>query len=1609
MQTRINKLCFLFLIGLLSLFLNNRIYAQNSCLDALLPTLGENEFTGDEYWYKFEIPHDMKYLTFSDGSASIRSVLGFYSNCDERLRFNATILSNSISYHVSAYQGEVIYIKLTPDVGSGEIFKWTLGGEDIAGKRYSNILDIDDISIRYGEQLLIENKNNTFDSLHFNLVGDDKGIIQLENNTITGLGVAGTQEVVGIIYNADNVNLGQLKFTVTNSVDVSGKKYGYFFNVQDITTNIGVVTTIKLSTNSDAKAKFTIIDGHEFSELSNNQLIIHSIDKDITIKASIDETDTYLSNSETFTVTASAFKGGILYEEYLSLEKLYNSTGGLSWKNNDNWMSDKNVSSWYGVTLTKGDDDIYKVTQLDLSTNNLGNTLPAVIGDFSSLTRLKLNGNDLIELPSSIGKLSSLEYLNVNDNNLREIPSSINQLLSLKVLYLRGNGLTRLPIEIGELQSLESLDVYRNELVSLPSEIGNLKNLKSLNLSFNLLVGLPSTITNLELLSNLDLSKNQIRELPTFTNFKKITSLNLADNKLVNVPEGIEELVNLNLIYLEKNKLNFEDFDQIKNTLINTEYTTIRNQSSQYLNISQNTDNETTTLSVLDNSPNNIYNWYKDDLRIIDENGSSLEISFKDDINSNFYCRVSNSLWDGLVYETTHYYELGEFVKVILESVPSSTPINKYIRLISAEDNNYWNETSSYNTKTQKYEFNIPKSRGDIVKFSIAFSGLYKELNNNSEEFVRSLNLSEVNGSIVIDGVFTWQDELKPSNTCEESYVIEDGTTFIDNYPKSFVYTAKEDVLITFKRSKYSYGELIEIFNKCGDTPIASIYAGEFSKQLFLEQGEQIYISFLNNVYLNSSSNFTIESVALNTYIIPSIPQNTPKDITIYAINQVNNLKYELKQIENSTSYKLILPQDLSIENFTFALDGYESFSEVNQQGRLKIRDYGTIGEIDPIYAWKQIPVSPNSCNDPIDLISEGDYVVSNFNQYYSYTATEDIQIELNTLDAKGTELELLSGCNTSIKSVSEKYNELRLIHTIYKGESILLKWKNNSKETFTWNFKINKTRKLIIKNIPKNTPPSVKIHAIGSMNDFDDNNQDYELVFNPINLHYEIVMPKYLGKTEFYFVLKNYNEFREVNSQGDSLLRDIDLENLSNNTTISDIHSWNAIPQTAYTCDKSIELTSPDTLIAGGTDIWYKYTADRDEVLLLSTEGLTDEYKSADIFEECGGPFVKSSTYVTSRKDGGYMQHAYLEYRILKGETSFIKWKSSYNDLAFKWSFNTTPVTNASISNLKEKLSFAGQYNVNSLLSDQGYVMKVDIISGNAYIEDGILSILSAGEVEFRVSSNNSPFHYEFDTTFTLEVKKGIQTLTTEFFDEITETGYYRNITWIQTNEGQELNVKGLTNNASITTENYLYISKYGKVSIQFYNNGSEMYEPFSKTYTFDVTRRIQTFSTTFFDDITEIGTYSLPSFKTDKNNIVSVSLESGPASLEWKELKIRAGGEVVLKFSFEETDFDGAVSELITLDINGPLNSFREDSTNIVSIYPNPSSENVTVDLGLIYGSVDISILNATGQVIKKDNLEIENQQKYIFDVSTFNTGIYFINIKSSFGNFTKRLIVK
>jgi hypothetical protein len=72
--------------------------------------------------------------------------------------------------------------------------------------------------------------------------------------------------------------------------------------------------------------------------------------------------------------------------------------------------------------------------------------------------------------------------------------------------------------------------------------------------------------------------------------------------------------------------------------------------------------------------------------------------------------------------------------------------------------------------------------------------------------------------------------------------------------------------------------------------------------------------------------------------------------------------------------------------------------------------------------------------------------------------------------------------------------------------------------------------------------------------------------------------------------------------------------------------------------------------------------------------------------------------------------------------------------------------------------------------------------------------------------------------------------------------------------------------------------------------------------------------------------------------------------------------------------------------------LNNLKE-----VSIYPNPATDILNVDLGSVTQTIQVQFIDAVGRTVKTESISGSHSQ---IDISDLNQGIYFISLSSADG---------
>lgn len=358
-------------------------------------------------------------------------------------------------------------------------------------------------------------------------------------------------------------------------------------------------------------------------------------------------------------------------QDSLALVALYDSTNGAGWWNNSNWLSGA-LNTWYGLTVTGG-----AVTSVNLSSNNLVGTLPAEIGNLTSLTNLSAGYNTISgSLPPEIGQLSNLDTLFMSYNDVDgSVPIELYNLTNLVRWSMSNNQLSgTLAPEIVNLTNLKYLALWNNPLGgAIPDEfwnmtqlefiflgtsnisgeispnIGSFSNLKEFWISdCNISGSIPTEIGNVISLQLFNVSNTQMKGVvpASITNLSILARLRLDGNEFTDLPNltGLDSLTEVGVNY------NYFEFDDIEPNIGVTNIFYAPQKSIPSPSIVSLKEGETFDLSFAVGGSANSYQWVKDSVNIAGATTDSYSIGavLPADVG-NYYLQITNPLVPTLI------------------------------------------------------------------------------------------------------------------------------------------------------------------------------------------------------------------------------------------------------------------------------------------------------------------------------------------------------------------------------------------------------------------------------------------------------------------------------------------------------------------------------------------------------------------------------------------------------------------------------------------------------------------------------------------------------------------------------------------------------------------------------------------------------------------------------------------------------------------------------------------------------------------------------------------------------------------------------------------------
>ena len=358
-----------------------------------------------------------------------------------------------------------------------------------------------------------------------------------------------------------------IRFTFTTKVDVTGRNFSIGLKQFTLDGTVTIPSSAMVSFNALCPGDF---DNNGVVNVADFLLFANAFGKrssDAGYNALMDMDSSGSINVADFLLFANVFGttckqpprngGGTPNPDRDALVALYNATNGPNWTNNTNWLSDKPLGEWHGVTTNANG----RVTELRFLGNQLTGSIPSSLGNLNNLTSLDFQSNQLTgSIPPELGNLTNLTRLYLNNNQLTgSIPPELGNLTNLTALLIWNNQLSgSISSALGRLSNLRGLGLSDNQLTgSIPSWLGNLTNLTGLSLGGNQLSGnIPPELGRLSNLELLNLNNNQLTGSipPELSNLTNLERLLLGGNQLTgSIPSWLGNLTNLRLLWLFSN------------------------------------------------------------------------------------------------------------------------------------------------------------------------------------------------------------------------------------------------------------------------------------------------------------------------------------------------------------------------------------------------------------------------------------------------------------------------------------------------------------------------------------------------------------------------------------------------------------------------------------------------------------------------------------------------------------------------------------------------------------------------------------------------------------------------------------------------------------------------------------------------------------------------------------------------------------------------------------------------------------------------------------------------------------------------------------------------
>jgi len=294
-----------------------------------------------------------------------------------------------------------------------------------------------------------------------------------------------------------------------------------------------------------------------------------------------------------------------------------------------------------------------------------------------------------------------------------------------------------------------------------------------------------------------------------------------------------------------------------------------------------------------------------------------------------------------------------------------------------------------------------------------------------------------------------------------------------------------------------------------------------------------------------------------------------------------------------------------------------------------------------------------------------------------------------------------------------------------------------------------------------------------------------------------------------------------------------------------------------------------------------------------------------------------------------------------------------------------------------------------------------------------GPLSICSGESVQFNAITNFSSKYQWFKDG------KAISGANSSSYEAFSKGAYYVNVSKVCGNANSTVNtVSVITVDTSVTVKGNGFTANVASATYQWINCATKQIIPGATAQTY-----LPSQNGSFAVIVTENGCSNTSSCYTScfaVNTSVTVSgnkltANAASAKYQWIDcstMKIIPGATAqtfspTQNGSFAVIVTDNSCSDTSTCNAIIITGIHENIFASSIAIYPNPASNQLTIDLGSIKQKVGVTITDITGKVMY--SIIASDSQKIEVSTQEFKAGIYFVQIQSEDFTITKKLLVE